>query len=116
MADQVEYKHPDANLVISADFTNKLPSDSGLKAMGTTATHSTISVSDSAGTLSTGATEISVTGVTATNSMVMTITAVNGLDGQDYLIQSQARGNTSTAPAVKLIEVRVRENLGIGAM
>ena len=117
MAHSIEYKHPDADLIISVDSTDALPSDTGLKAMGTVATNtSTISVVDSAGTITTGATEISVSGVTATTSMVMTVTAVNGLDGQDYVIQSQPRGNTTTKPAVRLIEVRVRENLGIGAL
>ena len=113
MAHVVEYKHPLGDLSITVDFTDDLSGDTGLKAMGTTSTHSTISAIDSGGvaigTTPTG--QLTVTGATTTTSMNMTVTLTDGLDGQDYIVTPRGRGNTTTKPAARVVEVRVRASL-----
>ena len=103
MANEVEYKHPNSGIVITADFTEDLTTDSTITA------GSTYTLLGSDGAVSTG-----LTITTAVSGMILTLNISSGTDGEDYLIYAKGIGTTSSKTAVQVIEVRVRSNRGFG--
>ena len=114
MANEVIYKHPASNLILTQDFTDDLPSDIGLKSTGATLSTYALYASDGVGVTTSPSDVMTVTPVTATTSMIMTMTLSNGTEGEDYLLEARGKGNTSASLAVRVIEVRVRANRGFG--
>ena len=103
MAHEVIYKHPSESLDIAVDFDEDLPDDSGL------ATTSSIASTDSAGVAATIAAK-----TTSTTSTTMIITLTGGINPEDYNVLAVGVGQTTAKKAVRLLNVRVRNDHGIG--
>lgn len=105
MANQVIYKHPSATRRIELDLSEELLDDTGLNT-----TTSTVSVKTSSGGIATGLATVSC----VTTSMELMVQFVSGTHNEDYVATISGIGNTTARTAVRVIEMRVRENLGLG--
>ncbi len=103
MANEVIYKHPNSAITLTYDATEDLPTDSTITA--------------GSGYTLTGSDGLTSTGLTITasqSSMTLSLAVSGGTDGEDYLVTEKAIGTTSGKTTVKVTEVRVRSNRGIG--
>ena len=103
MSQEVVYKHPLSDVILTQDFTDDLPNDSSI----TAGSGYTLTGSD-------GLTSTSLTLTTSQSGMTLTINASGGTEGEDYLINAKGIGTTSAKTGVRVIEVRVRANRGFG--
>ena len=102
MAHQVEYKTSGTTLPLyDVDFTEDLPADSTLHA------DSSITAYDAAGT------DVSATLLANETiaGMVLKSDIRAGTNGQDYRVVFKGVGTTTSKPAERVIEVRVRDTV-----
>jgi len=102
MADEVIYKHVNAESKHTVDFTDELPDDSSISGA------STVTAVDSGDTAAS-----SVVGTVSQSGMSLSAILQAGTDGEDYLVTFTGRGTTTSRDAIKTVEMRVRNKTGV---
>ena len=108
MADAILYKHSSAEFDYSFDFVDEVASSDTLKTVGTGDTETLAVSSDGTDVAST------IHGTPTFSGTVLTVRISSLTNGEDYTITFVAEETTGTERFFKVLELRVRDDIGGG--